>query len=236
MAAAARQLAEVAEVTVVTSASYRDEYERLRAAEGSAPAAGLGEAGLRRGAKRRGLGRLPVLHARVQRARRPGSAAGLPRSRPGRDRVLRLPGRGLRDRAGPRKPAIRGSSRPDSASGCTPRRTSAAVLDGQLADDFATIAIFDAERYVLSRADTVLWSGGDVLGTYERVYGPEALAPATKLPDAFFDETEGDGRGPDGPRRRARAAAALPRAPRTPQGSAEPAACGHGPRKPGRAA
>jgi len=31
VAAAARQLAEVGEVTVVTSASYRQEYERLRA-------------------------------------------------------------------------------------------------------------------------------------------------------------------------------------------------------------
>ena len=68
---------------------------------GSAPAAGLGEARLRRGAGRRRLGRLPLLHARVQRPGRPGSARGVPRSRPGHHRVLRLPGRGVRDRSGP---------------------------------------------------------------------------------------------------------------------------------------
>ena len=69
------------------------------------------------------------------------------------------------------------------------------MLDGQLPDEFATRAVFEAERYVLSRADTVLWSGGDVLGTYQRVYGADALAPATKLPDAFLDE--GGGRRDD---------------------------------------
>ena len=111
-----------------------------------------------------------------------------------------------------------------------------AVLDGQLADDFATTAIFDAERYVLSRADTVLWPGGDVLGTYERIYGRDALAPATKLPDAFLDETDGTAVDREAPRRGPGAAAPLSRAPRTPQGSAEPRARDHGPREPGRTA
>jgi glycosyltransferase involved in cell wall biosynthesis len=65
-----------------------------------------------------------------------------------------------------------------------------AVLDGHLPDDLETIALHDAERYVLRHADRILWSGGDVLGTYQRFYGADALAPAVKLPDAFLRELE----------------------------------------------
>jgi glycogen(starch) synthase len=64
------------------------------------------------------------------------------------------------------------------------------VLDGSLPDDFATASIFEAERYCLRRADRLLWSGGDVLDTYQRFYGADALAPATKLPDAFLVEDD----------------------------------------------
>ncbi len=60
------------------------------------------------------------------------------------------------------------------------------VLDGHVGDDFATVATFDAERYVLRHADRILWSGGDVLGTYQRYYGAANLAPAVELPDAFL--------------------------------------------------
>jgi glycogen(starch) synthase len=71
------------------------------------------------------------------------------------------------------------------------------VLDGNVPDDFATVSIFEAERYCLRHADRLLWSGGDVLDTYRRFYGADALAPATLLPDAFLveddpgDEVEG---------------------------------------------
>lgn len=63
-----------------------------------------------------------------------------------------------------------------------------AVLDGHLPTDFQTTAIHDAERYTLRHADRVLWSGGDVLETYRRYYGPDALAPAVRIPDAFLAE------------------------------------------------
>jgi glycogen synthase len=66
------------------------------------------------------------------------------------------------------------------------------VLDGHIRDDFPTRAVFDAERYCLRRADRVLWSGGDVLATYERFYGSEWLAPAARVPDAFFADHSGD--------------------------------------------
>jgi glycogen synthase len=64
------------------------------------------------------------------------------------------------------------------------------VLDGNLPDDFATASIFEAERYCLRRADRLLWSGGDVLETYRRFYGNDALAPDTLLPDAFLVEDD----------------------------------------------
>jgi glycosyltransferase involved in cell wall biosynthesis len=65
-----------------------------------------------------------------------------------------------------------------------------AVLDGHLPDDLETVALHDAERYVLRHADRILWSGGDVLATYQRFYGTGNLAPAVKLPDAFLRELE----------------------------------------------
>jgi glycogen(starch) synthase len=63
------------------------------------------------------------------------------------------------------------------------------VLDGHVRDDFATTAVFDAERHALRHADRILWSGGDVLAAYQRFYGSDALAPAVRIPDAFLVET-----------------------------------------------
>ena len=61
----------------------------------------------------------------------------------------------------------------------------ASVLNATLGDEFATRAVFEAERYCLRHADKLLWCGGDVLGTYRRFYGADALAPAERVPDAF---------------------------------------------------
>ena len=33
------------------------------------------------------------------------------------------------------------------------------------------------ERYSLAHADRLIWQGGDVLGTYRRFYGADALGP-----------------------------------------------------------
>ena len=63
-----------------------------------------------------------------------------------------------------------------------------AVLDGHMPEDSATMAVHDAERYTLRHADRLLWSGGDVLETYRRYYGDDALAPAERIPDAFLEE------------------------------------------------
>jgi glycosyltransferase involved in cell wall biosynthesis len=65
------------------------------------------------------------------------------------------------------------------------------ILDGRVSDEFGARAMFELERYSLRHADRVLWSGGDVLGTYQRLYGEDALAPACKIPDALLEEPSG---------------------------------------------
>jgi glycosyltransferase involved in cell wall biosynthesis len=187
VAAAARQLSDAAEVTVVTSASHREEYERLRA---------------------QGDPRLPPASVRMVFVEEPdsqdwGAFMSYMHSYSARvDRALRdaFPGRGpdiveFCDYLGEGfvTTQARESRDPwlEDTRVCVRLHTTAylcAVLDGQLADDFETVAALDAERFVLSRADTVLWSGGDVLGTYQRIYGAHAIAPAVKLPDAFLNE------------------------------------------------
>jgi glycogen synthase len=192
VAAAARQLAGVAEVTVVTSARHRPEHERLL---------GQGDPRLPPASVRmvfveepdgddwgEFLSYMHAYSARVDRALR----RAFPDGGPDIIEFCDYLGEGFvtTQARESRDPWLEGTRL------CVRLHTTAylcAVLDGQLPDDFASRAIFDAERYVLSRADTVLWPGGDVLGTYERVYGREALAPATKVPDAFLDENYGVG-------------------------------------------
>ena len=188
VAAAARELAGIAEVTVVTSADSRAEHERLRSA---------------------GDPRLLPDAVRIAWVEEPGEDWGAWLS------YMHL--YSARVRAVLKQ--LYGDHGPDVIEFCDylgegfvtvqDRHTSGAwlrdtlvcvrlhttselcaVLDGHLPDDFHTVALHEAERYVLRRADRVLWSGGDVLGTYERYYGAGALAPAVQLRDAFLVERE----------------------------------------------
>jgi len=61
------------------------------------------------------------------------------------------------------------------------------VLDGYVGSDLDTVATYEAERYVLRHADRVLWSGGDVYDSYLRFYRG-AVAPGECIPDAFLPE------------------------------------------------
>ncbi len=198
VAAAARYLAPVAEVTVVTSAGYRDDYERLR---------------------REGDPRLPPPSVRFVFVEEPhrvewGAFMSYMHAYSARvDRALReaFPDRGpdlleFCDYLGEGFVTTQARRAHDPwlehTRLCVRLHTTAyfcSVLDGHLPDDFATKMVFEAERYVLRHADTVLWSGGDVLDTYRRVYGADALAPAVKLPDAFLDEQGGADAVTDGP-------------------------------------
>ena len=55
------------------------------------------------------------------------------------------------------------------------------VLNGQLGRSDRFRKVCDYERYSLRFADQILSAGGDVLGTYERFYGADGLAPATRV-------------------------------------------------------
>jgi glycosyltransferase involved in cell wall biosynthesis len=187
VAAAARYLAPVAEVTVVTSAGYRDDYERLREA---------------------GDPRLPPPSVRFVFVEEPdpvewGAFMSYMHAYSARvDAALRdaFPGRGpdlleFCDYLGEGFVTAQARHAHDPwlerTRLCVRLHTTAyfcSVLDGHLPDDLPTRMVFEAERYLLRHADTVLWPGGDVLATYQRVYGAGALAPAVKLPDAFLDE------------------------------------------------
>ena len=70
------------------------------------------------------------------------------------------------------------------------------VLNGHLSSELEPRLTYELERYALTHCDHVLWPGGDVLGTYERRLGelpspvmvrnPLALEPAS-APDAAAD-------------------------------------------------
>ena len=73
------------------------------------------------------------------------------------------------------------------------------VLDGSVPSDFATRTIYEAERYCVRYADRLLHGGGDVYDTYRRYYGASGVAPGAQVADAFL--IEGDPPTDLGPRR-----------------------------------
>ena len=56
------------------------------------------------------------------------------------------------------------------------------VLDGHLDDEPTMRRMYELERYSLRYADRIIHPGGDVLGAYERYYGADAIAPAVRIP------------------------------------------------------
>ncbi|MGI8461088.1 MAG: glycosyltransferase [Solirubrobacterales bacterium] len=74
------------------------------------------------------------------------------------------------------------------------------TLDGHLDDDPAVRSMFELERLSLREADRIIWPGGDVLETYRRFYGAEAIAPAVQIPHVV--SRDGDS-APTDPRERA---------------------------------
>lgn len=71
------------------------------------------------------------------------------------------------------------------------------VLDGRLADDEAGRAMVDLERYALRFADRIVWPGGDVLESYRRFYGADAIAPGRRIRHAVFLGPDDVPREPD---------------------------------------
>ncbi len=63
-----------------------------------------------------------------------------------------------------------------------------AVLDSDLRADFETRLGHQIERYALAHCDHFLWPGGDVLGTYERFFGVDAIASPVRVRHPLFEE------------------------------------------------
>jgi glycogen synthase len=179
MAAGAAALTEVAEVTVITSSSYESQYRELvRAGE-------------------------PCLHPEVRMAFVEEPVPGEHGSYFGfmhlySTRVYQV----LRELYGSRGPdliefadflgeglvTVQGRRGGDQLLRetlvCVRMQTSAelcSVLNGYMAHDFDTRVVLAGERHALRFADHTISPGGDVLGTYRRYYGPDALAPSATL-------------------------------------------------------
>ena len=60
----------------------------------------------------------------------------------------------------------------------------ARVLNGHSDEHLGTRALFEGERYSLANADRVIWQGGDILGTYQRFYGQDAIAEPVRVRNA----------------------------------------------------
>ncbi len=97
------------------------------------------------------------------------------------------------------------------------------VLDGRLNPDFGYRAMFELERYALRHADHVLWPGGDVLGAYCRYYGEDGVAAPVRIPNSVYFGADTDPRAAPQSRPRGTVAAALHGAARAPQGCPQPA-------------
>jgi glycogen synthase len=67
-----------------------------------------------------------------------------------------------------------------------------AVLNGRVTDEFATHAVWEAERYCLANCDRFVYPGGDVYATYQRFYGADNIAPPHKAHHAVFGDIESE--------------------------------------------
>lgn len=184
---AAAALADVAEVTVLTTAAHRDEYERLRAAaDERLPAAveiefveeppGGHPKDWNHGSW---FGPFHLWSARVFEALSHLYPDGGPD-------LAEFP-----DYHGEAAVSVqaRRSSDPRLRNTCVCVRANTTseicqVLDGRLSRRFDYRSMFDLERYALRHADRFVWPGGDVLGTYRRFYGADGLAPGARIPHA----------------------------------------------------
>src|SRR5919204_4993379 len=55
-----------------------------------------------------------------------------------------------------------------------------AVLNGRVTNEFATQAVWEAERFCLAHCDRFIYPGGDVYCTYQRFYGADRLGTPPK--------------------------------------------------------
>ncbi|MFL5825736.1 MAG: glycosyltransferase [Thermoleophilaceae bacterium] len=191
VAATATLLAEVADVTIMTTAVHRAEYERLRAADPKHE-------------------RLPDPAVRLEFVEEPGPddlGGYLSHMHGWSARVFErlcdlYPGGGpdlvefpdyLAEGFVTVQARAAGDPRVGRTTVCMRAYTTSeivSVLNGRVTDDFASRAVWEAERYCLANCDRFVHPGGDVYGTYARFYGAHAMAPAHRARHAVFSDIE----------------------------------------------
>src|SRR5437764_4028021 len=191
VAATAELLTEIADVTIVTTAFHQDEYERLRAHPDEAR-------------------RLPPESVRFVFVEEPGEddlGGYLSHMHGWSARVFEklcelYPGGGpdlvefpdyLAEGFVTVQARHSNDRRMRNATVCMRAYTTTemvAVLNGRVTDDFATHAVWEAERYCLANCDRFVHPGGDVYGTYQRFYGRGSLAPGHRARHAVFPDIE----------------------------------------------
>ncbi len=180
IAAAARSLTKIAEVTVITGSRHREAYERLVAD---------GDPGLPPAEVRVAFAEEPLSHeiggwydethcysARVLECLRELYPDGGPD-------VIEFPDF-LAEAFVTTQAARALDSFLDDTCVCVRMHTSAEiteVLNGFYHGELARQATYAMERYALAHADRVIWPLGDVLNAYERFYGAGGLGPAVKI-------------------------------------------------------
>jgi glycosyltransferase involved in cell wall biosynthesis len=191
VAASAELLAGIADVTIVTTAFHRDEYERLRAEPDAAR-------------------RLPPETVRFEFVEEPGEddlAGYLSHMHGWSARVFEalcelFPDGGpdlvefpdyLAEGFVTVQARHSGDRRMRNATVCMRAYTTSemvAVLNGRVSEDFATHAVWEAERYCLAHCDRFVHPGGDVYGTYQRFYGADRIARGHRAHHPVFGDVK----------------------------------------------
>ena len=177
--AAARLLSRIAEVTILTTSLFEEEYVRLRAAGDERLPEQVRFAFVTEPSLEEAEAWYHVMHcysARVYERLREVYPDGGPD-------VIEFP-----DYLGEGFVTLQAAEALDPFLArtrvCVRIHTTAEIcelLDGFCKPDFPSRAVHELERFSLARADRVIWQGGDVLGTYSRFYGAGSLAPAERI-------------------------------------------------------
>lgn len=190
VAAAARLLSQIAEVTILTTSLFEDTYERLRAADDPRlPGKGVRIVFVREPTVEEAAAWTHVMHcygARVLEQLRELYPDGGPD-------LIEFP-----DFLGEAFVTLQAAAALDpflaATRVCVRVHTTAEiceVLDGWYKRDVSAQALHAIERFSLAHADALIWQGGDVLGTYRRFYGSDGLAADTRIRYPYAGPTAG---------------------------------------------
>src|SRR3954454_1534895 len=191
VAATAELLTEIAEVTIVTTAFHQEDYERMRAHPEESrrlPSESVRFVFVEEPAEEDLGGYLSHMHGWSARVFEevcelyPGGGPDL----------IEFPDY-LAEGFVTVQARQSGDPRMRNATVCMRAYTTSemvAVLNGRVTNEFATQAVWEAERFCLAHCDRFVYPGGDIYGTYERFYGGGRVAPPHQASHAVFGDIE----------------------------------------------